>query len=246
MSRYFLHFAYKGTNYHGWQRQPNAISVQEIIENGLFTILRLPVEVVAAGRTDAGVHAAQMFAHFDLEDELPLDFVKKLNTFFPKDIVVYDIIPVSEEAHARFDATSRTYDYHLHTMKDPFLEDRSLYFSQKLDLQKMNEASKILLTYEDFECFSKKHTDVNTFLCDITFAHWQSNAHRLTFTISANRFLRNMVRAIVGTLLDIGIGKIDENDLHQIITSKNRSQAGFSVPAHGLFLTNIKYPYINH
>lgn len=245
MQRYFIHFAYKGTNYHGWQNQPNAISVQEVLENCLSTILRTNISIVGAGRTDTGVHAKQMYAHFDFSECLSNEFIKKMNAFLPKDIVVYDLILVDIEAHARFDATSRTYEYHLHTQKNPFLDDVSFYFQQPLQLDKMNEAAKILLTYDDFECFSKKHTDVNTFLCEITEAHWKSNNHQLIFTISANRFLRNMVRAIVGTLLDVGIGKINVSDLHQIIQSKNRNQAGFSVPAHGLFLTQVKYPYIS-
>jgi tRNA pseudouridine38-40 synthase len=245
MQRYFIHFAYKGTNYHGWQNQPNAISVQEVLENCLSTILRTNISIVGAGRTDTGVHAKQMYAHFDFSEWLSNEFIKKMNAFLPKDIVVYDLILVDIEAHARFDATSRTYEYHLHTQKDPFLDDLSFYFQQPLQLDKMNEAAKILLTYDDFECFSKKHTDVNTFLCEITEAHWKSNNLQLIFTISANRFLRNMVRAIVGTLLDVGIGKINVNDLHQIIQSKNRNLAGFSVPAHGLFLTQVKYPYIS-
>jgi len=244
MPRYFINFAYNGTSFHGWQRQPHDISVQEVLEESLATILRQPIELIGAGRTDAGVHAKQMYAHFDI-DKLPkIDLVKKMNSLLPHAIAVFDFIKVNDNAHARFDATSRTYEYHLHTQKDPFLNSNSFYFSQKLNIEKMNEAANILLAYEDFECFSKTHTDVNTFLCNITEAFWQKDSHRLIFTISANRFLRNMVRAIVGTLLDVGIEKTPIDQIHKIVASKNRAEAGFSVPAHGLYLTQIKYPYL--
>lgn len=244
MPRYFIHFAYDGTNFHGWQRQPHDVSVQQVLEESLSTILRQQIDLVAAGRTDAGVHAKQMYAHFDVDAIQPTDLVRKMNSFLPSTIAIYDIIAVSEQAHARFDATSRTYNYHIHTQKDPFLSDSSFYFSQTLNVGKMNEAAKIMLEYEDFECFSKTHTDVHTFLCNITEAFWQKKGHGLIFTITANRFLRNMVRAIVGTLLDIGLEKIPLEKMHEIISSKDRAQAGFSVPAHGLYLTQIKYPFL--
>ena len=244
MYRYFIHLAYKGTNYHGWQNQPNAISIQEVLEKSLSTILRSKVEIVGAGRTDTGVHAKQIYAHFDFGSLIPENLVQKMNAFLPHDIVIYEFIQVDNASHARFDAIERTYEYHIHAIKNPFLKEASYHYMQTINLDEMNKAAQILLTYNDFECFSKLHTDVNTFICKITEAHWQKNKDQLIFTITANRFLRNMVRAIVGTLLDVGVGKTTANDLHQIIQSKNRSQAGFSVPAHGLYLTKVKYPYI--
>ncbi|WP_159799962.1 tRNA pseudouridine(38-40) synthase TruA [Flavobacterium sp. MK4S-17] len=242
--RYFIEFAYNGKNYHGWQSQPNSITVQETINKALSVLLRQQIDVVGAGRTDTGVHAARMYAHFDYP-EIDNDLlVQKLNSFLPKDIVVYRFIPVDDEAHARFDATSRTYEYHIHTFKDAFIHEGSWYNFHHLDVDKMNEAAKILLQYKDFKCFSKTHTDVKTFNCDITEAYWEKNGNRLVFTITADRFLRNMVRAIVGTLVEIGTGKITVEDLHIIIKSRDRSRAGFSVPAHGLYLTKVIYPYI--
>ena len=245
MGRYFFEVAYNGKKYHGWQIQPSAISVQEVLTHCLQTLLRESIEIVGAGRTDAGVHATKMYAHFDtLQDLSSALWVQKINSFLPEDITVYRIFRVADDAHARFDATSRTYEYHIHTFKNSFLKDLSWYHFRTLDVKKMNEAAKILLEYEDFECFSKTHTDVFTFNCTITEAHWTQNGDRLVFTISANRFLRNMVRAIVGTLINIGLGKMEVEEMRHIIESKNRSKAGFSVPAHGLYLIDVKYPYI--
>lgn len=244
--RYFIKFAYNGKNYFGYQIQPNAISVQETLEKALSLLLREQILIVGAGRTDSGVHAKEMFAHFDIESAIDSPtLVKKLNSFLPKDIVVYDFINVDDEAHARFDATKRTYEYDIHTFKDAFINEGSWYQHQTLDVDKMNEACKILFDYVDFECFSKVHTDVHTFNCKIYEANWQQNGNQLKFTISADRFLRNMVRAIVGTMINIGIGKISLEDFRNIIESKDRSQAGFSVPAHGLYLVKVEYPYIN-
>lgn len=244
--RYFIHLAYKGTNYHGWQSQPDAISVQECLEKALQTLLRKPISIVGAGRTDSGVHAKQMFAHFDFYEIIDSEkLVRKLNSFLPKDIAVFDILTVHDDAHARFDATKRTYEYHIHTQKNAFEYDDSWYYSHALNIEKMNEACKILFDYIDFECFSKTHTDVNTFNCKIYEAFWKQNGNQLVFTISADRFLRNMVRAIVGTMINIGLEKISLEDLKKIIESKDRGQAGFSVPAHGLYLTKIEYNYIN-
>ncbi len=254
--RYFIELAYNGTNYHGWQYQPNADSVQETLNKALSTILKVTIDVVGAGRTDTGVHAKQMFAHFDYDSEIDTPhLVHKLNSFLPKDIAIFDIHKVSDEAHARFDAKKRTYEYHIHNQKDVFEQDGSWYYQNELDVEKMNEACKILFEYTDFECFSKVNTDVNTFNCKIFEAHWtrgaaeQSGAkqdgNKLIFTISADRFLRNMVRAIVGTMINIGLGKITTQDFRKIIESKDRNQAGFSVPAHGLYLTKIEYEYIN-
>lgn len=243
--RYFIEFAYNGKKYHGFQSQPNAASVQETLEKALSVLLRENCAIVGAGRTDAGVHAKQMYAHFDTE--IPFEttkLVSKLNSFLPVSIVIYRIIAVENQAHARFDATARTYHYFLHTHKDAFMDELSWHYSQQLNLEKMNAACKILLEYTDFECFSKVHTDVNTFNCKITEAYWTQNGTQLQFTISADRFLRNMVRAIVGTLVNIGTGKMQVSDLHQIIQSKNRGKAGFSVPAQGLYLVRVVYPYL--
>lgn len=243
--RHFIKFSYNGTNYHGWQYQPNAASVQETLTQAISTVLSANIELMGAGRTDTGVHAKIMYAHFDLEKDFEISsIVHKLNSFLPKDIAVFDIITLHADAHARFDAKKRTYEYRIHTFKDVFLNGLSWYHPQPLDLPLMNEAAKILLEHTDFECFSKVHTDVNTFDCKITEAYWKQENNNLIFTISADRFLRNMVRAIVGTLINVGLHKITLDDFKAIIDSKNRSEAGFSVPAHGLYLTEIIYDYI--
>lgn len=241
--RFFIELSYNGKAYHGWQNQPNAISVQEVLENALSTLLGESIAVVGAGRTDAGVHAKQIFAHFDTEQIVEISqLVYKLNSFLPKDIAIHNVFKVKPDAHARFDALSRTYEYHLTTSKSPFSEGRSYSLYQPLDFELMNKAAALLLEYKDFECFSKAHTDVKTFLCEITYAQWTLSKTGAIFTISANRFLRNMVRAIVGTLIEIGLKKKNTDELHQIIQSKNRSLAGYSVPAEGLYLTQINYP----
>jgi len=243
--RYFIKLAYNGTDYHGWQYQPNASSVQGTLNNALSVLLNTPVNVMGAGRTDTGVHAKLMFAHFDFEPSIDISkLVHKLNAYLPKDIVIYDIIPVHDDAHTRFDATKRTYEYHINIFKDAFLQEKSWYFHQKLDIPLMNEAAKLLFNHTDFQCFSKVNTDVNTFDCTIYEAHWKQDNNSLIFTISANRFLRNMVRSIVGTLVNIGLHKITLEDFNTIIENKNRDKAGFSVPAHGLYLTEIDYDYI--
>lgn len=222
--------------------QPDAISVQEKINDALSKVWQETIEVVGAGRTDTGVHAKQMFAHFDVKSEAKEEIVYKLNSILPNDIVVYKLFEVSSEKHARFDAVSRSYEYKIWLGRNPFLLDFSWQIhSQKLDIDSMNEASKILLKYKDFQSFSKVKTDVYTYNCDIFEAEWKMNNEELTFYISANRFLRNMVRAIVGTMVDLGLGKISVSDFEEIIISKNRSNAGLSVPARGLFLTAIKY-----
>jgi tRNA pseudouridine38-40 synthase len=243
--RYFIEFAYNGTHYHGWQYQPNAISVQETLNNVFSTLLQEKIDIMGAGRTDTGVHAKQMFGHFDTGIAIDNEkFIHKANSFLPKDIVVFDIIRVHDEAHARFDATSRTYKYHITTFKNVFTNDLAWYTSKELDVEKMNEAAKTLLNFTDFKCFSKSNTDVNTYNCTITEAFCTKEKNEIIFTITADRFLRNMVRAIVGTLLNIGLHKITIQDFIKIIEDRNRKNAGFSVPAHGLFLTNIEYPYI--
>lgn len=244
--RYFIELAYKGTNYHGWQYQPDANSVQETLNKALSLLLKTVIDIVGAGRTDTGVHAKQMFAHFDFENEVDIpQLIHKLNSFLTKDIAILNILKVSDEAHARFDATKRTYEYHIHTIKDVFENEGSYQFQLPLDIDKMNEACEILFKHNDFECFSKVNTDVHTFNCVIFEANWKKNGNKLVFTISADRFLRNMVRAIVGTMINIGIGKISLADFEKIIDSKDRSQAGFSVPAHGLYLTKIEYKFLN-
>lgn len=222
--------------------QPEAISVQEKLNDALSTIFRQKIEVVGAGRTDTGVHASQMFAHFDIESDMKEDIVFKLNSILPGDIAIYEVFLVDDEKHARFDAASRTYQYKIWLGRNPFLLDFSWQIhTLKPDVLKMNEAAKLLLEYEDFQCFSKVKTNVYTYNCTIFEAFWKQNDNELIFTITANRFLRNMVRAIVGTLIDIGFGKISTEDFRKIIESKNRSNAGLSVPAKGLYLTNIKY-----
>lgn len=239
--RYFIEFSYNGKNYCGWQNQPNASTVQQTLEKSLSTLLRQTIEVVGAGRTDSGVHARQMFAHFDYNEILPENIIFRLNAFLPKDIAVHNILPVKEKAHARFDAKQRTYQYYISTKKSPFVYDFSMYTNQPLNVEKMNEASQILFKYNDFKCFSKSNTDVKTYFCIIYDAYWQEEKDQLIFTISADRFLRNMVRAIVGTLIEVGKGKLSITDFEQIILSKNRSKAGVSAPACGLFLTEVLY-----
>jgi tRNA pseudouridine38-40 synthase len=243
--RYFIKLAYNGSRYHGWQYQPNASSVQETINKAISTLLNSEISIMGAGRTDTGVHAKIMYAHFDFETPFnKTSLVHKLNSFLPKDIVIYDIIVVEEAAHARFDALKRTYTYQINTFKDPFLQEQSWYFHQELDIDLMNEAAMLLFNHIDFQCFSKVNTDVGTFDCTIFEANWKQNNNRLVFTISANRFLRNMVRSIVGTLVNVGLHKITLDDFNSIIVDKNRDKAGFSVPAHGLYLTEIEYDYL--
>ena len=243
--RYFIELGYKGTNYHGWQYQPDADSVQETLNKALSLLLKTDIDIVGAGRTDTGVHAKQMFAHFDFETEIDTQqLVHKLNSFLPKDIVIFNILKVANEAHARFDATKRTYEYYIHMTKDAFKNEESYQFQTALNIDKMNQACQILFKHNDFECFSKVNTDVKTFNCAIFEAHWMQDGNKLVFTIAADRFLRNMVRAIVGTMINIGTGKISLDDFEAIIDSKDRSQAGFSVPAHGLYLTKIEYEYL--
>lgn len=240
--RYFIELSYNGKNYHGWQIQPDAISVQEKLNNALSTIYQSEIQVVGAGRTDTGVHASQMFAHFDVDFKVDDNLVFKLNSILPNDIFIKNILLVDNQKHARFDALERSYEFRIWLGRNPFLLDFSWQIhSQKPDLDLMNQAAKLLLDYDDFESFSKVKTDVYTFNCNVTNAIWVQEEEMLTFHITANRFLRNMVRAIVGTLLDVGLGKITVNDFKNIIESKNRGNAGLSVPAKGLFLTNIKY-----
>ena len=242
--RYFIDISYNGKYYHGWQIQPNAISVQEVLENALSRLLSNKIKVTGAGRTDAGVHAKQLLVHFNCD----LDFdnenlTKRLNAFLPDDIYVKSIVEVKTDAHARFNANFRSYEYQIWLGKNPFLINSTWQIhNKKLDVDKMNEAAHKLLTFTNFKCFSKSKSDVYTYDCNITEAKWILNENLLTFHITANRFLRNMVRAIVGTLYDVGIEKITLPEFIAIIESQDRTKAGISVPAKGLFLTKITYP----
>jgi len=244
--RYFIELAYDGTNYHGWQVQKNAVSVQEVLNKALTTVLREPVETLGCGRTDTGVHAREFFAHFDsslvIGHQSLVKVVGSLNAILPDDIAVKRIIPVHTDAHARFDATLRSYEYHVHFEKDPFKINHSWELRDKPDIALMNAAAKIIMEYTDFSCFSKSNTQTFTNNCNISRAEWVYEDKCLVFRISADRFLRNMVRAIVGTLMMVGKKEIDPGEVRKIIESKNRSNAGTSVPACGLYLTEVKYP----
>lgn len=241
--RYFVWFGYDGAAYHGWQIQPNGNSVQEELQRGLSTLLREEISVTGAGRTDAGVHARVMVAHFDTEKALDCrQLAYKLNRLLPQDIAVDRVEQVSDDLHARFSATSRTYHYYIHTRKDPFRRAYSCEMHYDLDFAKMNEAGRILTTYEDFGAFCKAHSDVKTTLCQVTKAEWiQTSDSSWYFEITANRFLRNMVRAVVGTLIDVGRGKLTLDDFRKVIEGKQRSDAGESMPANALFLEEIVY-----
>lgn len=245
MARYFIKLSYNGSAYHGWQLQDNAVTVQQIIEDGLCKIFGMEISVTGAGRTDTGVHAKIFYAHFDLVEEFHDDvldkFTFKLNSFLPGDIYIHKIFSVKPDLHARFSALSRTYEYRITTRKDPFSQSDAWYVYGSLDVDIMNEGAAILHEYTDFTSFSKLHTQVKTNNCKIMHAKWERRDHMLIFTIKADRFLRNMVRAIVGTLVDMGREKIDTREFRRIIEAKNRSEAGLSVPAHGLFLIDIEY-----
>lgn len=242
--RYFIYLSYKGTAYHGWQTQPNGISVQEVLSKALSTVLRTDIEIVGAGRTDTGVHAKLMVAHFDFDGKLPMltSFASKLNSILPKDIAISKIIEVKADAHARFDATSRKYEYHLITQKNVFKNDYAARFNENLNFELMNLAAATLMEYRDFTSFSKLHTDAKTNNCVIMHAQWTKNEDEWIFTIQADRFLRNMVRAVVGTLLEVGRGKMSIEQFREVIELKNRCKAGTSVPAQGLYLVDIQYP----
>ncbi|HEY9534912.1 MAG TPA: tRNA pseudouridine(38-40) synthase TruA [Mucilaginibacter sp.] len=248
--RYFIELSYDGTHYHGWQTQPNALSVQEVLNKALSTVLRRPIETVGCGRTDTGVHAKEFFAHFTSRRPEPGTFdepdlknmVRSLNAILPHDIAIKNIFAVDDEMHARFSATLRSYQYHIHFNKDPFTHNYSWLLRDEPDVELMNAAAKIIMEYTDFSCFSKSNTQVKTNNCKISRADWVKTDNGIVFNISADRFLRNMVRAIVGTLLMVGRKEIAPESIHDIITSKNRSNAGMSVPACGLYLTEVKYP----
>lgn len=244
MNKYAIDLAYKGTHFHGWQRQPNALSVQQELEEKLSLILRNPIETIGCGRTDTGVHAKQFVAHFESEQLIDTSLIThKLNQVINKDIAIYAITPVDESFNARFDAKYREYEYIINTKPNPFMNDLAWVFMRELDIELMNEACQVLLNHKDFECFSKVHTQVNNFRCDLMLAFWEKReeVNSLVFTIRANRFLRNMVRAIVGTLIEIGLHQTTLKELEEILASKNRSEAGTSVPAKGLYLTKVVY-----
>jgi tRNA pseudouridine38-40 synthase len=244
--RYFIRLAYNGTAYGGWQIQPNAITVQQLLNDGLTAIAGVKSTVTGCGRTDAGVSAACFFAHFDHEEALTSDKLKqlsfRLNRFLPQDIVVFDIKPVLPGAHTRYSAMWREYEYLIMRRKDPFNFDHAYFIHTDLDIEKMNNCATLLLGKHDFQCFSKVNTQVNNYFCDIQTARWVEKDHLLKFTIRADRFLRNMVRAVVGTMLDVGRGKISTQQFQKIIDSHDRGEAGYSVPAKGLTLTGVGYP----
>lgn len=247
MSRYFIRLSYRGAPFHGWQIQPNAVSVQEEVEKALSTVFRAPVSIVGAGRTDTGVNARTMYAHFDYDGILPEKnrFLVSLNRLVGRDIAIHDIFPVADDAHARFDATERTYKYFVAFEKTPFFYPLSWYCPHGLDLDKMNEAAKLLIVTEDFTSFAKLHSDTKTNICKVKHAEWTMEGDSMAvFTISADRFLRNMVRAIVGTLVDVGRGKMTLNELKEVIEKKDRCAAGQSMPGEALFLWDIKYSFL--
>ncbi len=248
--RYFIELSYNGTNYHGWQIQPNAVTVQQVLNKAMAVVLREPIETVGCGRTDTGVHAKEFFAHFDAEESMDHgpwtmdkceNIVRSINAILPKDIAVKRLFPVAENVHARFDATLRSYGYHIHFNKDPFKNGYSWELRDRPDTELMNEAAAIIMEHTDFSCFSKSNTQVKTNICKISRAQWVASEDGIIFKISADRFLRNMVRAIVGTLIMVGKQEIQPGDVAVIIESKNRSKAGASVPACGLYLTEVVY-----
>ena len=243
--RYFMDISYHGGDFHGWQSQDNAYTVQQSIEEAFAKILGIKIPITGSGRTDTGVHARQQIAHFDMEKEAnPAKLAYQLNAVLPKSVSVNYIAPVTNEAHARFDAVSRKYDYYIHTGKDPFKDGLSYYFKPELRTDLIAEACAILKSEKDFESFSRVKTEVNNFFCDIYEADWQTVPGGYQFTIKANRFLRGMVRAIVGTLIDVGLSKLSVADFALIVRKKDRKAAGAAAPPHGLFLSEVIYP--NH
>lgn len=242
--RYFLELSFDGTAYHGWQVQKNARGVQEVLTGALSTLLRFPAELTGAGRTDTGVHAEQMYCHFDTEFPIKenSDLIYHLNALLPHDVAVNQLIPVNEKAHARYDAISRTYHYRMHIKKDVFKINKSWFYPHSLKFDLMNEACIRLMDFEDFGCFSKSRTQTKTNLCKVMESVWTISDGEIQFHIRADRFLRNMVRAIVGTMIEIGRGDMDLKSFEEVILSGKRSQAGISVPAHGLYLSAVEYP----
>jgi tRNA pseudouridine38-40 synthase len=241
--RFFFEIAYNGKNYSGWQSQLNAIGVQAVVEETLSKMFRTSLKIQGSGRTDTGVHCEQQFFHADIDKEFEeAGMIQKLNSFLPRDIAIRSIRKVKQDANARHSALDRTYQYRITTKKNPFLEGLAWHYFKTIDVSAMNKAAEILVGEHDFECFSKVKTDVNHFLCEIKKAEWKKDDDRMEFTITANRFLRGMVRAVVGTLLDVGTGKTSMKEFQTIIHSKDRKRAGANVPAYGLYLTKVKYP----
>ena len=241
--RYFFEIAYNGKNYHGWQSQLNAIGIQQRVEEVMTQLFREKITITGSGRTDTGVHCKQQFFHSDIEKDFDVDkTIIRLNSFLPKDIAIHSIQKVRPEASARYDAFERTYEYHITRIKDPLREGLAFYYFKSIDLPTLRQAAALLTGKQDFECFSKVKTDVNHFICDIKLAEWNQKGDLLVFTVTANRFLRGMVRAIVGTLLDTGTGKISLEDFKHILRSKDRKKAGMNAPPEGLFLMSVKYP----
>jgi tRNA pseudouridine38-40 synthase len=243
MPRYFFEIQYDGKGYHGWQSQKNAVGVQQVVAESLSTLMNTPTSIVGSGRTDTGVNCIQQFFHADFEKDFHTDtLLQKLNSYLPKDIVIKKILHTKPEAHARYSAISRGYEYRITRKKNPFLEGYTLHYFKPVNIQTMNRAAALILGAHDFQCFSKVKTDVNNFLCKVKKARWIERGDLLIFQIEANRFLRGMVRAIVGTLLEVGTGKISITEFKQIIKSKDRKKAGENVSPAGLFLTRVKYP----
>lgn len=244
--RYFIHLAFNGKNYKGWQLQKNGISVQSVLNHSLSTVLRMEINVTGCGRTDAGVHAENFYAHFDTLSSFTSvkarSIITRLNGFLPHDIVIYNILPVTPEANARFSALSRTYEYRISRQKNPFGMDFNYEFLGPLDIEVMNRAAKFLPEFTDFTSFAKLHAQTKTNICNISEAVWNQTGNTMTFRITADRFLRNMVRSITGTLINAGRGKLSPDDFRNIIQRKDRSKAGTSLPAKGLYLTDVKYP----
>ncbi|MBR9922725.1 MAG: tRNA pseudouridine(38-40) synthase TruA [Bacteroidetes bacterium] len=248
--RYFAELAYLGSNYHGWQIQPSQISVQSTIEHALQTILNTQIDIVGCGRTDTGVHAKQYYIHFDYEGELPEAFERRLNKFLPRDIVIYKIFPVDAEAHARFSATHRAYEYHISLRKDPFHQQTAWFYPypEKPELEKLQEAARLLLSYHEFFPFCKSNTDVKTMECTLFRSEWEQSkdGQALVYHIAANRFLRGMVRLIVGMCMRVGEGKISLKSVKEALDHQKRLEKSWSAPPEGLFLTDIRYPFIHH
>jgi tRNA pseudouridine38-40 synthase len=241
--RYFFEITYNGKNYNGWQSQLNAVGIQTVVEDALSRVSQTPTKIIASGRTDTGVHCERQYFHADVEQEFNRDqFIIKLNSLLPRDIAINDILPVKADANARYDALERTYRYEITRRKNPLREGYAWHYFKPVNVQTMNEAAALLVGEQDFECFSKVNTDVNHFLCEIKNVYWQEEGDSLTFYITANRFLRSMVRAIIGTLLDVGSGKITTKEFEAIIKSKDRKKAGTNVPPYGLYLVKVKYP----
>ena len=244
-TRYFIFISYKGTSYHGWQIQPEAVTVQKVLDEALSIVLNEKISTIGAGRTDAGVHAMVFCAHFDtISPDLSIDksLIFRLNRYLPVDISVNSIKKVLPDANARYSAISRTYKYYISKIKDPFFDNSSWFLHGKIDVAAMNEACRLLLNHSDFTSFSKLHSDTKTNICKIYSAMWEEAENRLVFTVKADRFLRNMVRAIVGTMVEIGFRKMNLNEFEEIILAKDRCRAGKSAPAKGLFLADIEYP----